>query len=368
MKFSKSEPGMAISAAIHFGVLALTLVVFSDSPKFDDAQESVPVETISESQFNQIMKGEKTAKEVKPLQRADKVAEQIETKPTPPVAEAKRDVPTPPSPLKRLPDPGEDDKPDPPTPPQKVAVTPPPAPAPPPRPEPVTAPKPPVEAEKDDPQSDAAETVKPPPRPKTPEKPQAKPAPEKPKTNAVDEAAKVLALLKARDQKKSAEKSDKPANQPKSGQELNDKSLKASLAEASRFLSKEAAQSKASTGRELSHVASLGAPNASAAKMSPTLGAEFDNFLKETYHRCWEVPVAEQRPNYEPIVRIELRKDGSLGANPVLTNPAYDPTSQALADSAMRAVRKCNPLNIPAKFLSFYDEWQVVNVKLNPNE
>ena len=55
-----------MSALVHAGVLAATLVAFSTSEKFDDLQETVPVEVITDNQFNEIMKGDKAAKEVRP--------------------------------------------------------------------------------------------------------------------------------------------------------------------------------------------------------------------------------------------------------------------------------------------------------------
>ena len=122
MKIKASEPGVIVSGVAHLALLAMTLVVFSDAKTFEPAQESVPVEILTDQQFNEITKGEKTAKTVKPAPtKADKVAEVEEKKPTPQV-EAKVDVPTPPPPLKRIPDPGEDNTPEPPTPPKRVAA------------------------------------------------------------------------------------------------------------------------------------------------------------------------------------------------------------------------------------------------------
>ena len=124
MKVSLSQPGNVLSAAVHLALLAATLVSFTETKPFMDAQESVPVEIVTDSQFNEIMKGEKTAKQAAPTPvKADKVAEVEEKKPTPRV-EAKTDVPAPPPPLKRLPDPGEATEPQP-TPPQPATPPPP---------------------------------------------------------------------------------------------------------------------------------------------------------------------------------------------------------------------------------------------------
>src|SRR3984893_19450670 len=99
------NPGFAVSGAVHIGLLALALFSLSQSPQFDEAQESVPVEIFSAQQFNQIMKGEKTAAQVKPHQRAEKIAEFAELNPQPSPSDAPKDVSAPPPPLKHQADP-----------------------------------------------------------------------------------------------------------------------------------------------------------------------------------------------------------------------------------------------------------------------
>ena len=109
VRFSRSEPGsrrLGGSPCRAAGWRRWS--PFRTQQKFDDAQETVPVEIVTDAQFNQIMKGEKTAKEVKPRQprRQDRRAE-VETQdrrrrsPRP-----RRDVPAPPPPMKRQPDRG----------------------------------------------------------------------------------------------------------------------------------------------------------------------------------------------------------------------------------------------------------------------
>ena len=220
MKVSRSEPGLFMSAAVHLGVLAFLLVHFSQEPKFDDAQEAVPVETISDAQFSQIMKGEKTAKSVAPKPRVDRVAEVEEQKPVPPTPQAHEDVPAPPPPLKRLPDPADAQE-QPPLPPARPPE---------PKPEPKAAPKPEPKhvektEEKEEPEKDDAEPVRPPPRPKPAEKrAETKPEPPKPpelpkpKPPKLDEVAKLLAETK---DVKARERPSEPHAQPRASAENN---------------------------------------------------------------------------------------------------------------------------------------------------
>ena len=73
---SKEEPGFILSGVVHVAILVIGLLGLADAKKFDDAQESLAVEVITESQLKQITKGEKTAKEVLPdaKLRVDKIA------------------------------------------------------------------------------------------------------------------------------------------------------------------------------------------------------------------------------------------------------------------------------------------------------
>ena len=95
---------MIVSGALHAALLAMILVSFAAAPKFDDAAESVPVDTITQSQFNEIMKGDKSGKPAKaPIEKpAPKPLEA--TAPTPPAEPAKVEPPV----LRHIDDPGQD--------------------------------------------------------------------------------------------------------------------------------------------------------------------------------------------------------------------------------------------------------------------
>jgi TolA protein len=362
LKFSRSEPGIVLSVAVHAGLLLAILFVYSDTVKFQDAQEYVPVDVVTDLQFNQIMKGEKTAREIKPP-RVDKVESEAELKPKPPLAEAKRDIPAPPPPLKRLPDP-EEDNPEPPIPPKRAATEPRPQPAPTP-PEKQQA-KASPEPEKIDPKE--AEVVKPQPpeRPKTekqaeptpkPEKPQPTPARKEEPRLKVDEVAKLLKDKKQTEKPDDkAEKSAKPAK-PKSGDENAPKS-KFNTASIAALLSHEAPQRQASTGRELTRTASLGAETANAPKMSPSLQAQIDSYKIEHYGKCWKQGLSMSSRTYVPRVEFRLTRDGELEGAPRLLNPSADPADRSRGEQALAAIRRCSPMPIPPAFAPYYDQWR----------
>jgi colicin import membrane protein len=331
---ASGKPGYIASSAAHVALLVLALVSFSRNPKFEDAPETIPVEMVNVQDFNLIMHGDKTAKQVQPKQKVDKVADTIEDKPKPPIADAKRDVPTPPPPLKRVADPGLADKPE-----QKPvqAATTPPAPA---KPTPV----PPPDTSQDAEQIQAKTQ---PPKP-TPKKDEAKQTPDfKP-----DQIAKLLA-----------------ADKPKSGDDSKDPPRKFNADDIARLLSKEAPQRRAATGRELQQMASLGSPTASADKMSPSLQAQMEGWFQDKFQGCWTQPISlPQGAKYVPEIRVPLNLDGSLAGDPTLLNPPSDPGWQPLAESALRAVRTCDPLPVPDIFKPYYEQWRDRIVRFNDED
>ena len=339
------NPGMAISSGAHAVLLAAALLSFSHAPKFDDAQESIPVEMVSDQEFNQIMKGEKSAaKQAKPLQRAEKLAEIAETKPQSALPEAKTEALPPPPKAKREPDPGRDEAKDAPTPPERSAIIPPSRPPEPPvrpaaaKPEPVkaTAAEPPPSLPKPPP-IEAAEAIEPKPvrRPKIEHKTE-------PKLEAKQEALtemkpvepakkvepkfkpdQLAKLLDQEKQKNLTEKpSQKPLAKPKSGDENAEPTQKFDPGDISKFLNKESPQKRASTGRELQQVASLGAPTANAAKMSPSLWGSSTACSRSSIDGVGTLSVSAASRNMSPRFMFNMRRTAlSLASRRCSTRP-----------------------------------------------
>lgn len=367
MKISRSEPGLPLSSAIHAGLLLAALVLFSDK-KFDDAVEMIPVEFVTDSDLNQIMKGEKTAREIKPTPRVDKLAPDAETKPEPPLAEAKKDIATPLPPARPLPQPSADEAE--PTPPKRVAAQPP-KPEPEPKPEqskpaPKPAAKPKAaapEPDKPEKQPDEAEVVKPKPPARTKPDATTKDATnsEKPKERLkLDEVAKLLDSKKPKEKPKPestigelAEKAIKESK-PKSGDETAQKS-KFDAASISKLLSREAPQRKAATGRA-TQAAAVGAPTGAAAKMSASMEARIAAYIHDHYYPCWASALSLGGMTYTPVVEFHLSRDGELEGHPKLLNASASPTEHARGEQAMQAVRRCSPMRIPPEFMPYYEE------------
>ncbi|WGJ15693.1 cell envelope biogenesis protein TolA [Methylocapsa sp. D3K7] len=343
-------------------MLGLALFSFSGTPQIDNSQESIPVAVVTGEQFSQIMKGEKSAAEVKPRQRSEKIAEIAELNPQQSETDSTKQVLAPPSPMKHQTDPGTADPQVTPKPPEHSAAVP----AQRPPQETVTpATKPPVTKQSavlppKPPSDEGAEPVaskSPPPKPKPPVEPPKKVEPNfKP-----DELAKLLERNHQKDKPKATPR-------PKSGDEAVESQQKFDLSDIAKFLSKDTPQRKQSSGHELSQLASLGSPTASAAKMSPSLWDQLDGLLQEQYKRCWAYAGLGGQQKYIPEIHVQYTPEGSLVGQPMLLNPPSDPNLRGLAESAIRAVRRCDPLRIPAQYQPYYDQWKGRIVRFDPEE
>jgi hypothetical protein len=92
-----------------------------------------------------------------------------------------------------------------------------------------------------------------------------------------------------------------------------------------------------------------------------------DRWFMEAYLRCWTPPSNVPRTaDYAAKIRVVHDSTGSLAANPVLVNPPSDPEWRPYAESALQAVKKCNPLTVPSEYLPRFDEWRKMTLYFQP--
>lgn len=382
----------------HAALLLAALVSFASAQKFDDAQESVPVEIVTDAQFAQVMKGEKTGKEVRQSPAAQKASEQPEKKPDTPTPDAKTDAPAAPPPtLKQQPVASPVEAKEAPTPPVREAAAPSPAPLPPPEPpKPKSPPPPPPKAQAEPPEEDKpdAEVIapKPPPRPllakvedapepqkkirptppappKPPEKPpEAKveppkpaprpPAPPKPDLK-LDQVAQLL-----RDKKT---EEPKPAAKPKSAPpEENHAPLDTNLIKA--LINKDKPQQKASSSPDPVRTASLGTPNGAAPKMTPALLSTWGDVLREHFFHCWDKTGLNNPRHYRALIAFHFRVDGTQSSPAEWLNPSSDPRERSIGESALRVAQTCGPVAVPPALVPYYNEWKNGTAFFNPDD
>ena len=108
------------------------------------------------------------------------------------------------------------------------------------------------------------------------------------------------------------------------------------------------------------------ASNGAIAQIRPEQAREIDFWFVEQYKKCWSIRGKTGKSNYAPQLSIDLGRDGSLVKTPVLRIPASTAEEVALADSAIRSVLRCNPLNVPKHFLQHYELWRYLTIRFAP--
>ncbi len=408
--FNRSEPGLWVSGAAHAAMLGAAIFAFS-APQFPEAQEGIPVEVITDNQFSQITKGEESAKAVQetPKPRVDRVAETRQPRDP---GEAQKDTPAPP---RRPPEMKVDER--------EVEAAAPPLP---PRPdareearreearreeaaraakaaeakaqaereEKARAAEAKVQAEREAKEKAEAEAIEEAKaeaearakaearrvaeaKAKAAAEAKAKAEAEARAREAAEAKAKAEAEAKAREiaeakAKAEAEAKAKAVAATKAKAEAEAKARRqAELAE--RFdagdirqllQSKERAQSSGATGSEVNKTASLGTATGTARTLNPSMRDALGGIIREQIERCYAQPVGASGGNVTlPVLEIRFNADGTLLGEPRILRSGSSSMERAVAEAALRAVRRCAPYRIPDKFAPYYDAWKLWNVE-----
>ncbi|MDA1097622.1 MAG: hypothetical protein O2967_01450 [Proteobacteria bacterium] len=104
------------------------------------------------------------------------------------------------------------------------------------------------------------------------------------------------------------------------------------------------------------------------ARAQPMTMSEVDA-IRHQIEKCWSIPAgARDAENLVVRIKIFLNTDGSLSKAPEIvgSNQSGDPFYRTAAESARRAVLKCQPLrNLPAEK---YSNWREITLTFNPRE
>ena len=122
------------------------------------------------------------------------------------------------------------------------------------------------------------------------------------------------------------------------------------------LLDKRDPQRQTSLGEFINHTPTLGSPKGSA----PTLSQSEIDALRAQIRRCWNPPAgAADAQNLRVEMNVKLRIDGSLAAPPSLLERGSSPYFQVFAESALRAVERCQPYSLPA---AKYEVWKDIDL------
>jgi colicin import membrane protein len=313
------KTGTTISAMGHGLVLAWCLLSFSAKPYAIAQVDSVAVDVISENELSQLVAGSKTAPRAeKPTPVIDRIGESHE-----PVKDAlAKPVDKPPV--------------------QMADASPP---------------------ESNPPESKPPEAKLPTPKPAEP-KPtapppaasEAKPDLRKSEPDPIAEALKREEAKKKEDAKKLEEAKRREEAKKREERKFDLAKIETAL------LDKRSPQRQVVTGSLVNPTPSLGAPAANA----PALSQSEIDALRAQLMTCWNPPVGvADAKDLIVIVRFALNRDGSVSGEPTVVNRDANALFQVAAESATRAVRRCQPFRLPA---AKYEAWRDVEVKFDPND
>jgi len=195
--------------------------------------------------------------------------------------------------------------------------------------------------------------------------PEAKPEPKKeaerkqpePKVDPIAEALKKDEAKKPEPKKQEAKVPAPPKKPPPPQQKFDPKQIEQRLA----LLDKREAQRHAATGDVLNPTVGLGTSTGTAPRLSQN---EIDA-LRARLRECWNLPAgAQDAKDLNVEVRIMLRQDGSLSADPTVLNRSANPFFQVAAESALRAVRTCAPFSFLP--IAKYEAWKDIEINFDP--
>lgn len=94
--------------------------------------------------------------------------------------------------------------------------------------------------------------------------------------------------------------------------------------------------------------------------------SEIDAFRAQM-QRCWSPPSgARDAEDLRILVRLSLTPNGAVSAGPVVVNRGRlgDPFFRAAAESVLRAIRRCQPFNMPVEK---YASWRNIELTFDPS-
>ncbi len=307
--------GLAVSLVGHVALIAWGVIALPATKPLDTSHiEAIPVDFLTVTDETSVPKGMKTADLVRDVTPADTTPPKVEEPPPLP-------RPPPPDPKTAQPEPA----PAPPQPPEpKVAE-----PAPPPPPQP-PAPKPVAEAKADVPPPPETPVAAPPDNVPIPRLAPAQPKPAPQVAKKKDQPFDIDKITAMLDKQATPEQ---PAPQP--------------------------APQPTPADRQATIGSLIGADN-------PQMTASELDALRARLSQCWSPPLGWTDPaEVRVVLMIYLNSDGSIGGAPQVLQAPQGRYAQTAPESAVRAVRRCAPYNLPPEK---YEAWKEVKVTFDPTD
>ena len=99
---------------------------------------------------------------------------------------------------------------------------------------------------------------------------------------------------------------------------------------------------------------------------SPVRADALVDALRNEIAACWMPPDMTGAKPISVVVKVRLKRDGSLAAKPVAENPPKAKEAKLLAASAVRAVERCAPFHSMAGTRLPYERWRELKLNFAP--
>jgi outer membrane biosynthesis protein TonB len=127
------------------------------------------------------------------------------------------------------------------------------------------------------------------------------------------------------------------------------------------LLDKRAPQRMAATGDVINDTIAQGAPRGAATQLSQS---ELDA-LRARLRQLWNPPVgAGNQQELVVLVRMQLKRDRTLAARPIITSRGTSPTAIAAGEAAVRAIISGQPFTMLRD--ETYEQWSDIEVEFDP--
>jgi colicin import membrane protein len=127
------------------------------------------------------------------------------------------------------------------------------------------------------------------------------------------------------------------------------------------LLDKRDATRMAAAGEVPNNAPSLGVANGDATRLSQN---EFDAFRKRL-EECWSPPPGvDSTTKLSVVLRVLFKSDGSVARPPDLVQAPASPLGPAMAESAKRAILRCQPFKMLKP--EHYDQWKDIEINFDP--
>jgi colicin import membrane protein len=117
----------------------------------------------------------------------------------------------------------------------------------------------------------------------------------------------------------------------------------------------------AAAGEAVNNAASLGLANGQAAQLSQT---ELDAFRRRL-EQCWTPPLGvDANSKLRVVLRVLFKPDATVARPPELVAAPASALGPAMADSAKRAILRCQPFNMLKP--EHYEQWKDIEINFDP--